>query len=181
MAYYCPNCGEPVKNKDKFCQSCGRQLVDELPDIDYSARTHTETAGNVQYQSQAANFYESSDENSVFEESVDPYEEYRRHTYDYNGRDAVRPDAPSYRYSARGEYFADPSWPVRSKIAAGVLGILLGGLGIHKFYLGKVGQGILMMLFCWTGIPGIIGLIQGIIYLTQSDEEFSYKNQVRVE
>jgi hypothetical protein len=63
----------------------------------------------------------------------------------------------------------------RSKIAAGLLGILLGGLGIHKFYLGQVGIGILYLLFCWTFIPAIIGLIEGIIFLTLSDPEFEHR------
>ena len=57
----------------------------------------------------------------------------------------------------------NPSWPVKSKVAAGVLAILLGSLGIHKFYLGKIGMGVLYLLFCWTGIPAIVGLIEGII------------------
>ncbi len=61
----------------------------------------------------------------------------------------------------------------KSKVAAGVLGILLGGIGAHKFYLGHVGKGIAYLLFCWTGIPGIIGLVEGIIYLTSSDEKFA--------
>lgn len=62
---------------------------------------------------------------------------------------------------------------MKSKVVAGVLAILLGALGVHKFYLGKIGQGIVYLLFCWTGIPGIIGLIEGIIYLVKSDEEFN--------
>ena len=66
----------------------------------------------------------------------------------------------------------------KNKLAAGLFGILLGGLGIHKFYLGKVGLGIVYILFCWTGIPSIIGLVEGIIYLTLSDEEF-YNKYVR--
>jgi TM2 domain-containing membrane protein YozV len=68
-----------------------------------------------------------------------------------------------------------PMYKDKSKIAAGVLGILLGGLGIHKFYLGRVGLGILYILFCWTGIPSIIGLIEGIIYLTMDDMAFREK------
>lgn len=60
----------------------------------------------------------------------------------------------------------------KSKVAAGVLGIVLGGLGVHKFYMGKVGNGLLYLLFCWTGIPALIGLIEGILYLTESDEKF---------
>jgi TM2 domain-containing membrane protein YozV len=63
----------------------------------------------------------------------------------------------------------------KNKIAAGVLAILLGGLGVHKFYLGQIGMGILYILFCWTSIPSIIGLIEGIIYLTSTDEQFYTK------
>lgn len=75
----------------------------------------------------------------------------------------------------------NPSWPVKSKIAAGVLAILLGSLGIHKFYLGKIGMGILYLLFCWTGIPAIVGLIEGIIYLCSNDENFQLKHHVRLQ
>jgi TM2 domain-containing membrane protein YozV len=63
----------------------------------------------------------------------------------------------------------------KSKTTAGILGILLGGLGVHKFYLGRIGTGILYILFCWTYIPSIIGLIEGITYLTSSEEKFYNK------
>lgn len=63
----------------------------------------------------------------------------------------------------------------KNKVVAGVLGILLGGIGIHKFYLGKIGMGILYILFCWTAIPTVIGVIEGIIYLIMSDEDFAAK------
>jgi TM2 domain-containing membrane protein YozV len=62
---------------------------------------------------------------------------------------------------------------VKSRVTAGVLAILLGSLGIHKFYLGKIGQGIIYILFSWTGIPGLLGLIEGILYLVKTDEEFN--------
>jgi len=74
----------------------------------------------------------------------------------------------------------DPSWPVKNKLTAGLLGILLGGIGVHKFYMGKVGLGIVYIIFCWTGIPAIIGLIEGILYLVASDHDFQMKNQVRL-
>jgi len=73
----------------------------------------------------------------------------------------------------------------KSKVAAGLLAIFLGGLGIHKFYLGFTGPGLVYLLvntIGWfvtifaLGIPnialGIIAFIEGIIYLTKSDEEF---------
>lgn len=62
---------------------------------------------------------------------------------------------------------------MKSRVTAGVLAILLGSLGIHKFYLGKIGQGIIYILFSWTGIPGLLGLIEGILYLVKTDEEFN--------
>ena len=64
------------------------------------------------------------------------------------------------------------------KIPAGVCGILLGSLGIHKFILGYTGAGLIVLLatVLTCGIAGavthIIGLIEGIIYLCKSDEEF---------
>lgn len=63
----------------------------------------------------------------------------------------------------------------KSRVTAGILAILFGDFGIHKFYLGKVGQGILYLIFCWTGIPAIIGLVEGILYLLMKDEEFAQK------
>ena len=74
----------------------------------------------------------------------------------------------------------NPSWPIKSKVVAGVLAILLGGIGVHKFYLGKIGMGILYICFCWTGIPAVVGLIEGIIYLCSNDENFQLKNHVRI-
>jgi TM2 domain-containing membrane protein YozV len=72
------------------------------------------------------------------------------------------------------------------RIIAGVLGILLGGLGIHKFVLGYTTQGIIMLLISVIGgilifpaaIVGLVGFIEGIIYLTKSDEEFVQIYQV---
>jgi TM2 domain-containing membrane protein YozV len=65
-----------------------------------------------------------------------------------------------------------------AKIPAGICGILLGSLGIHKFILGYTGAGLIMLLvtlltcFLASPIMHLIGLIEGIIYLTKSDEEF---------
>lgn len=75
----------------------------------------------------------------------------------------------------------NPAWPIKSKIAAGILALLFGGIGIHKFYLGKVGMGVIYLLFCWTGIPAIIGFIEGIMYLCSNDHNFQVKNQVRLQ
>jgi len=72
------------------------------------------------------------------------------------------------------------------RILCGVLGILLGALGIHKFVLGYTGAALIMLIGSVVGgmlgflcipaivpsVMGVIGLIEGIVYLTKSDEEF---------
>ena len=86
--------------------------------------------------------------------------------------------APNY-----GGLQATPKPPGADKrIAAGICGILLGGLGVHKFILGYKNEGIIMLVgylvgIFLCGIPSlvfaIIGIVEGIMYLTKSDEEFA--------
>ncbi len=66
------------------------------------------------------------------------------------------------------------------KIIAGVLAIVIGSLGVHKFILGYTKEGIIQIVItiATCGIGGIVGLIEGIIYLTKSDEEFYQTYQV---
>ena len=63
----------------------------------------------------------------------------------------------------------------KNKIVAGLLAIFLGFIGIHKFYLGKAGTGIVYILFFWTCIPAFIGFFEGINYLCMSDIQFNKK------
>lgn len=74
----------------------------------------------------------------------------------------------------------NPSWPVKSKTVAGILGIFFGGLGLHKFYMGKPLMGILYLCLSWTFVPEVIGFFEGISYLCSSDENFQLKNHVRI-
>lgn len=80
----------------------------------------------------------------------------------------------------------------KNKLAAGLLGIFLGGWGIHKFYLGFTGPGLVFLLVNTIGfaitwiflfipniILGVIGFVEGIIYLTKSDEEFEQQYVVQ--
>jgi TM2 domain-containing membrane protein YozV/Tfp pilus assembly major pilin PilA len=59
----------------------------------------------------------------------------------------------------------------KSKTAAGVLAILIGGLGVHRFYLGQW-WGIFYLLLFWTWIPGIISIVEGIVFLFRNDEKW---------
>ena len=62
------------------------------------------------------------------------------------------------------------SGKVVNKVAYCLLAFFLGGIGIHKFYAGKTGAGVTMLLFCWTFIPAIIALIDFIVGLTKKSD-----------
>lgn len=61
------------------------------------------------------------------------------------------------------------------RTSAALLAFFLGGLGVHKFYLGNSKLGILYLLFFWTGIPAVVGLIESIQYFIMSDADFNNK------
>lgn len=69
------------------------------------------------------------------------------------------------------------------RVIAGILAILLGPFGVHKFILGYTTQGIILLAItivtCGIGaaVTSIVGLIEGVVYLTKSDEEFIYTYQ----
>ncbi len=69
--------------------------------------------------------------------------------------------------------FVMMGWKRNSRREAGVIAIVFGGLGMHKFYIGKYGQGILYAVFCWSFVPALLGVAEGIHYLSESDEEFA--------
>jgi TM2 domain-containing membrane protein YozV len=60
----------------------------------------------------------------------------------------------------------------KDKMIAGILAILLGGLGIHQFYLGNTQRGIIYIVLACVGVSPILGLIDGIMYLTKDDATF---------
>lgn len=92
-----------------------------------------------------------------------------------SGYQPIQPPAPMYS----GQSIED--WKTAGadkKVVAGILAIVLGGLGIHKFILGYQKEGVIMLLVsvlsCFTlaGIMHVIGIVEGIMYLTKSDEDF---------
>lgn len=66
------------------------------------------------------------------------------------------------------------------RVMAGIFGIVLGGFALHKFILGYTKEGIIqiILVICTCGIFSIVSIIEGIIYLTKSDEEFYETYQV---
>ena len=94
--------------------------------------------------------------------------------------------AKEFSQSAKEEWNKVTNGTDNKKVLAGLLGIFLGAFGVHKFILGYQKEGIIMLVLSVVGIVlscvgigvllvwavGLVGLIEGIIYLTKSDEEF---------
>lgn len=78
------------------------------------------------------------------------------------------------------EAWNQPTSQENKKIVAGIFALLLGGIGVHKFYLGYTTEGVIQIVLSLItcGIAGIIPFIEGILYLIKTDEEFYQTYQV---
>jgi TM2 domain-containing membrane protein YozV/Tfp pilus assembly major pilin PilA len=68
-----------------------------------------------------------------------------------------------------------PARGLKSKVTAGLLAILIGGLGVHRFYLGQW-WGLFYLLFVWTGIPGVVAFIEGIVFLASDQARWDARH-----
>lgn len=64
---------------------------------------------------------------------------------------------------------------MKEKNVAGILALFLGGLGVHRFYLGQTGLGIFYLIFCWFPVIWIVGLIDAIAFFSMDQEVFDRK------
>ena len=64
---------------------------------------------------------------------------------------------------------------MKSKTVAALLALFLGGIGIHKFYLGQIVMGILYLLLCWTLVPAIVAFIESLVLFGMDDKNFQRK------
>jgi TM2 domain-containing membrane protein YozV len=154
---FCTRCGANNLDADRFCRSCSSPLVKPGVATDQGAASGS-AQRNYPYSTYAAGQQQPQPENL-------PYPGYQG--YSHGGYQSQAVSAQNWR--ALG---AD------KKVAAGILGILIGGLGIHKFVLGYKTEGLIMLLgtLLTCGVAAIIfgpiGLVEGILYLIKSDEEF---------
>jgi TM2 domain-containing membrane protein YozV len=154
----CPSCGGENGDTVKFCVRCGATMAGAAP-----------APGS--WQQPSAGVYDapssSGQSGSQYSDQTPP---------SYTDYPTYNPPVPQYQQAVDPNYWQRMG--ADKKIAAGICGILLGGLGVHKFVLGYTTEGIIMLLItiltCGIGaiVTSTIGLVEGIIYLVKSDEEF---------
>lgn len=156
----CPNCNTNVADGSSFCENCGAALA---------AAASVAAPAAAQAQPAEAQPAAAQAEQQAYQQPS--YQQPSQGQYQQPGY-----QQPQYQQGASGQF------GTKNKIAAGLLGIFLGGLGIHKFYLGYTQAGVIMLVVCLVGgiltlglaagVISIIGLIEGIMYLTKSDYDF---------
>lgn len=163
----CPSCGSVIADGSSFCFNCGAPVAQP------AGQAPTNPAPDAGYAApqQPA-------------QPVQPVQPGYAAQPVYGAQQPQQPAQPGYYAStpAGQPVSGAPAGAQKSKVAAGILGILLGSLGIHKFYLGYTQEGLIMILVTLiggvitlgvaAGVMGIIGLVEGIMYLTKSDDEF---------
>src|SRR5687768_9502842 len=158
----CPSCGTPNTEGARFCVKCGTTLSTAPAPESWRAPSGdlNQTVADQSGPS-TGGYAPPQPQPSAYPTYTPPHG--MQHQPQYGGTD----------WQAMG---------ASKKMPAGLCGILLGGLGIHKFILGYSVEGIIMLVVSLVGgfltcglasiAVGIIGLVEGIIYLTKSDEEF---------
>lgn len=180
MKSKCPNCHtmleinendyEPGVTVEKECPLCGEFISFDIPEIKESRQVAGPSAEEerIAKLERQLSLMKEQHQSAVeaLEDKVQQQNDQLRHQQSQMLSQPTQYNA----YSSRGVYVNS-----RSRTTAGILGIFLGGFGVHKFYLGKSGQGLLYLLFCWTYVSAIVGFIEGIMYLVMSDQEFNDK------
>ena len=173
----CPKCGHDTQEGAAYCSQCGASLQSDAGESAPSGRKRSLSGRVLAFDWKASSGVISGADGFRYSFS----------SQDWGSESPPRIGA-SINFLAEGdqarEIYPVAGWAggaVESKrLAAGVLAILLGLFGIHKFYLGYNQEGVIMLLAGTIGwilvLPGLvvlaIAIVEGIIYLTKTDEEF---------
>lgn len=168
----CPYCGGVADDNAASCPNCNRPLAPVQGGGAYgnghSGQSNTQTGGAYDYsneynQNQANQNYGNHNHNDYYSSQQNYYGQQQGYPY-------------GDPYGDRNNPF-DEGPEGKSRGVAALLAIILGGLGVHYFYLGKVGAGLLTILltFVTCGLWQVRTLIQGILMFCMTNEEFRRK------
>lgn len=147
----------------KYCHSCGTVL--------HHSATNCTACGAMQSNVPAAPYIQPASFTSGTPSTLPQH-----HVFCRGCGAAIHEAAASCPKCGAPQRVTGSMGPAKSRTTAVLLAFLLGGLGAHRFYLGNIFVGLFYLFFCWTFIPSIFALFEGIYFLTLSDDEFSRKH-----
>ncbi len=145
---YCKGCGGEFYQGEKICPYCGTNLMTGAPPSPES-EPEPEPRSRWDFSRAQEAFRWGQREYDAYRSKQREYDSYRRAAQDY-----ARPDGPPPLHMFRPQR--------RNAILQAVLAICFGSFGAQWFYRGRFARGLLCLLFCWTGIPGVLGVIEGV-------------------
>ena len=152
---FCHACAKVLHNSAGFCPSCGAQQSLAAP---VTSTATNATPPSASMQRTTADQCHCHGCGSVIHATAP--------TCPHCGAAQRMATSPNYGHAPNP----------RSRVTAILLAFFLGGFGAHKFYCGKTGLGFLYLVFFWTWITSLVALVEGIIYLTgTNDQEFTQK------
>lgn len=189
----CNNCGVEIIEGAKFCSECGAPIVQVDENAQWEFDRTVEQSGweagaytwadNAQGQHQANQGGWEQPQSQGGWSQPQYNQQYGQNQYNqqygqYGQQPYGQPGWNQQPYNQGG--WNQPYGQVgqKNKIAAGILAIVVGALGIHKFYLGYTSTGVVMLLVSiltlgfGAAVMGVIGIVEGIIYLTKTDYDF---------
>ncbi len=199
----CAKCGSEVADYHAFCPVCGAKLEEAEP-INFEQDAMQDLGAQQPNFDQQQSFDQQTnfDQQPGFEQQAgfDQQTNYGQQPYGQQpygqqpgfdqqanyGQQPYGQQPYGQQQYYGGQYqqqYYQPTGQIgmKNKLTAGLLAIFLGGLGIHKFYMGWSKEGVIMLLCSTLGallfglgpiVMGVIALIEGIMYLTKSDVEF---------
>ena len=188
MDYTCKNCGNVFGDYIKFCPSCGTpvELASQEPEIVEADQTEAAAQPEVQaqpdaqqaYQQQAyqQQAYQQPYQQQPYQQQAYQQQAYQQQAYQQQAYQQQPYQQQAYQqqpyqqqaYQTNG--YPNMMTPPKSKMAAGLLGIFLGGFGVHNFYLGFTSKAVIQIVvsLITCGIGSLWGFIEGIMILTGS-------------
>lgn len=171
----CINCGSMLEDDAVVCRFCTQAQNESVP-IDEEYYQKQQEADRIR---QAREAEERRAREAKARAAREPgYRQYQPPPPPPPGQGQAYGQPGGYQqpgYQGRQGQPPYPQYRNLNRVAAGVLAIVLGAVGIHKFYMGKITAGIVYVVFSFTGIPFIIGVIEGIVYLSMDDNSFREK------
>ncbi len=180
MDYTCKNCGNVFGEHLAVCPSCGTP-VEAVPQTENTASTEPEVQAQQQpyqeqpYQEQA--YQQQTYQQQPYQQQTYQQQTYQQQSYQQQPYQQQPYQQQSYQQPYQQTGYQPPVYTpnvggeAKSKIAAGLLGIFLGCLGVHNFYLGFTGKAIAQLLISVLScgalavVSAIWGLIEGILIL----------------